>query len=126
MNGISPYVAVYNEDGTIGSKKPIVSNPMYTPAIPNLGDAADAFRPKSDFGDAPPSYDPVGQEPATHEKDVNLHLGSGFGQEWVKTAVIDGDTFDDGMGAAPALSYFGTTTYNINVNVFNNTGANAT
>ncbi|MBS1562844.1 MAG: T9SS type A sorting domain-containing protein [Bacteroidetes bacterium] len=126
MNGISPYMAVYNEDGTIGAKTPLVSSPMYTPAIPILGDAADAFRPKSDFGDAPPSYDPVGLEPATHEKDANLRLGSGFGHEWVKTAVIDGDTFDDGLGAAPSLNYFGTTTYTINVNVYNNTGANAT
>ena len=126
IDGISPYVAPYNEDGTIGTKTGIVSSPMYTPAIPRLGDATDAFRPKSDFGDAPPSYDPVTSDPATHEKDNNLRLGATYGYEWVKTPVIDGDTEEDGLGAAPALNYFGTTTYNINVNVFNNTGADAT
>jgi hypothetical protein len=126
FNSISPYVAVYNEDGTIGTKNSIVSSPMYSPAIPLLGDAADAFRPKSDFGDAPATYDPATSDPATHEQDANLHLGTGFGQEFAKAAVVDGDTFEDGLGAAPALSYFGTTTYNINVNVFNNTGADAT
>ena len=126
FSAITPYIAVYNEDGTIGPKTSIVSSPMYTPAIPLLGDATDAFRPKSDFGDAPSTYDPVTSDPATHEQDANLHLGTGFGQEWIKTTVVDGDTFEDGLGAAPALSYFGTTTYNINANVFNNTGADAT
>lgn len=126
IDGITPYVAVYNEDGTIGSKTPIVSNPMYTPATPLLGDAAEAFRPKSDFGDAPASYDPAGVDPATHEKDDNLRLGNNYGYEWSKTPIVDGDTYEDGLGAAPTLNYFGTTTYAINVNVFNNTGANAT
>ncbi|HSC38761.1 MAG TPA: hypothetical protein VLD19_12850, partial [Chitinophagaceae bacterium] len=125
-NAIPPYVSLYNEDGTIGTKNGIVSNPMYTPAIPILGDAADAFRPKSDFGDAPASYDPVTSDPATHEKDSALHLGAGYGYEWVKTSVVNGDTYEDGLGAAPPLSYFGNTSYVINVNVYNNTGANAT
>ena len=126
LNGITPYVAPYNEDGTIGGKNAIVSNPMYAPAAPNLGDAAEAFRPKSDFGDAPLSYDPAAFDPATHEKDDNLHLGSGYGYEWTKTTIINGDSFEDGLGAAPALNYFGATTYNINVNVLNSSGANAT
>ena len=126
LNGIPAYVSPYNEDGTIGAKTSIFSAPMFTPAIPILGDATDAFRPKSDFGDAPASYDPVGVDPATHEQDPNLSLGSGWGKEFVKTSVVDGDTFEDGLGAAPPLNYFGTTTYSINVNVFNNTGANAT
>ncbi|MBS1562843.1 MAG: hypothetical protein JST39_00585, partial [Bacteroidetes bacterium] len=126
FNGITPYIAPYNEDGTIGTKTAIVSGPMYTPAIPLLGDAAEAFHPKSDFGDAPASYDPTGVDPANHEKDDNLRLGSGFGHEWVKTGIVNGDSFEDGIGAAPALNYFGTTTYSINVNVYNNTGTNAT
>ena len=126
IDGIAPYVAPYNEDGTIGSKTNIVSNPMYSPAIPLLSDATDAFRPKSDFGDAPPSYDPATSDPATHEKDDNLRLGASYGYEWVKTPIIDGDTYEDGIGAAPPLNYFGTTTYNINVSVYNNTGADAT
>jgi len=99
---------------------------MFAPAIPILGDAAEAFRPKADFGDAPSTYDPAGSDPALHEKDPNLRLGSTYGYEWVKTPIVDGDTGDDGLGAAPALDYFGTTTYNINVNVYNNTGADAT
>ena len=126
LDGIPAYVAPYNEDGTIGAKTNIFSSPMFTPAIPILADATGPFRPKSDFGDAPASYDPAGVDPATHERDLNLQLGTGWGQEFVKTGVVDGDTFDDGLGAAPPLNYFGTTTYSINVNVLNNTGANAT
>ena len=125
-NFVAPYIAPYNEDGTIGTETNIVSSPMYTPAIPKLGDATEAFRPKADFGDAPPSYDPATSDPALHEKDSTLRLGATYGYEWVKTPIVDGDTGDDGLGAAPPLDYFGTTTYSINVNVYNNTGANAT
>jgi len=119
----SPTVALYTEDGDIDVQHAIVSTPMYTPAIPNLGDAAEAFRPKVDFGDAPGSYDAVSLTMAVHEKDANLRLGSSWGGRFSQVA---SDPNDDGMGAAPALDYFGTTTYSISVNVFNNTGANAT
>ncbi|MBS1566463.1 MAG: hypothetical protein JST39_18915, partial [Bacteroidetes bacterium] len=119
----SPTVAYYTEDGNEGTQHAITSSPMYTPAIPNLGDAAEAFRPKVDFGDAPASYGASGLNVAVHEKDNNLRLGSSIGSRF---SPVGTDPNDDGMGAAPALDYFGTTTYTINVNVFNNTGASAT
>lgn len=119
----SPNVALYTEDGNIDVQHAIVSSPMYTPAIPNLGDAAEAFVPKVDFGDVPGSYDAVSLNMAVHAKDPNLRLGASEGTRFTQ---VSPDPNDDGMGAAPSLDYFGTTTYTINVNVYNNTGANAT
>ncbi len=123
LNGVPPYIALYTEDGNIGTPYFLSSSPAFSPAIPNLGDAAEAFKPKADFGDAPASYDPSSSDPAVHEQNINLRLGNSWGKSWTKLAT---DPNDDGMGAAPALDYFGTTTYTINVNVFNNTGASAT
>ncbi|HSC36301.1 MAG TPA: GEVED domain-containing protein, partial [Chitinophagaceae bacterium] len=121
-----PYVALYTEDGNIGTQYNLVSNPAFSPAVPNLGDAAEAFRPKVDFGDGPASYDAASADPAMHEKDVNLRLGTNnSGQAWTRPGTTD-PVNDDGIGAAPALDYFGTSTYAINVNVYNNTGATAT
>ncbi len=121
-----PYVAKYTEDGDIGTQYTLTSTPAYNPLSANLGDAADAFHPKSDFGDAPSSYDPSSGDPANHEKDSTLRLGNSWGGTWAKISTVNGDTNDDGIGAAPALDYFGTTTYSISVNVYNHTGANAT
>jgi GEVED domain/Secretion system C-terminal sorting domain len=128
------YVAVYNTGaGTIGTKTNLTSTPAYTPAIPSLGDAAEAFRPKSDFGDAPDSYHGLPGTPlgvATHEYDANLRLGNTYDREWAittsSTANADGGD-EDGIGAAPNLNYNGTTNYSVtSITVFNNTGADAT
>jgi hypothetical protein len=128
---ILPYIAPYNKTlGTIGTTTNITSTPPYTPAIPSLGDAAEAYRPLMDFGDAPASYDPDPLAPAVHETLANLRLGGAPDIEWLgqNSALADGDGADeDGLGAAPPLlDYGGTLTYSININVFNNTGANAT
>ena len=63
------------------------------------GDAAEAFKPKTDFGDAPASYDPGGSDPATHEVTTTLYLGSAVDIEFTKktSAAADADNFDDGM-----------------------------
>ena len=94
------------------------------------GDGADAFKPKVDFGDAPASYDPVSGDPAVHEVDAKLRLGSSEDIEWLsrgQTALANSDNFDDGIGAAPPLLNFnGVVSYSVTVNVFNNTGSNAT
>jgi hypothetical protein len=125
-----PHVAVYNEDGTIGTAHSIVSNPMYSPESPSLGDAAEAFRPKSDFGDAPASYDPDPMAPATHELDNNLRLGSTITREWSLTSSSLADAEggeEDGIGSAPILDYDASLTYTVNnITVYNNTGVNAT
>lgn len=98
------------------------------------GDAAGAFRPRMDFGDAPASYY-TGADTAAHERDLNLRLGSTFDREWNAPISANADADDlaaggdeDALGAAPGgLNYAGTLTYNVNnISVFNNTGANAT
>lgn len=127
---VDPYVALYNPlTGTIGTPRNITTAPGLT-GIPNLGDAAEGFRPKSDFGDAPASYTPNPLAPAMHEKDVNLRLGSSFDNEWNFnwSALANSDGADeDGIGAAPALNVSGTLTYRVNnISVYNNTGSNAT
>ncbi len=96
--------------------------------VGRAGDASDPFRPKSDFGDAPASYDPVPRDKATNEQDCNLRLGATFDKEWDKTpsanATADGSD-EDGIGT-PSILLPGTITYIQDVKVYNNTGANAT
>lgn len=127
---IAPYIALYNGNGTIGPVVNMSSTPAITfPNPPSLGDAAEAFKPKSDFGDAPASYTPAGIEPATHERISTLMLGSTFDHEWTGSSSLmaDADGADeDGIGAAPALNYSAVINYSLNVNVLNNTGSNAT
>jgi hypothetical protein len=127
---VNPYIAPYNKTiGTIGTTTNLFSVPMFTPAQPSLGDAAEAYRPLMDFGDAPASYDPDPLAPAVHETLANLQLGGTPDIEWLgqNSALADGDGADeDGLGAAPPLlNYLGVLTYSININVLNNTGGNA-
>lgn len=129
---VSPYIALYNPtNGTIGTNLPLTSTPAYTPAIPSLGDAGEAFRPFLDFGDAPASYDPVTGDPAVHDTLATLRLGASESIEWLtrgQSAPATDDNAEDALGAAPpVLNFGGTITYTVNnISVFNNTGANAT
>ena len=121
-------VARYNEDGTIGAKIIATVTACSPPWVGRAGDASDPFRPKSDFGDAPVSYDPVAMDKATHEYDCNLRLGPTFDREWNKTpsanASADG-TDEDGITTVTVLTP-GTINYVQNVRVYNNTGTPAT
>lgn len=123
-NNIATYSA-----GTIGATTAITGSTALD-WTGNAGDGADAFKPKVDFGDAPASYDPVSGDPAVHEIDAKLRLGSSEDIEWLsrgQTALANSDNFDDGIGAAPPLLNFnGVVSYTVTVNVFNNTGSNAT
>ncbi len=127
---------VYNIDGTItqynltnghtGSTYTITS----TPAIPgggSWGDAAEAFRPFLDFGDAPATYDPGTGDPAVHDSSrTTLRLGANINVEWLKTGVTStNDSYDDGLAFVPVLNR-GHGDYLLRVAVYNNTGANAT
>ncbi len=119
-------VAPYNNSGDINSvlQQNITLNG--TALNGSRGDAAEAFRPKADFGDAPASYDPDPMAPALHETIANLRLGNASDVEWNKigsSATADDDT-DDGMPYVQIIS--SGSTYVTDVNVFNNTGANAT
>lgn len=121
-------VAVYNENGTIGPKITATTTVCSPPWVGRAGDASDPFRPKSDFGDAPDSYDPIPMEKATHEFNCNLRLGPTFDREWDKTssanATADGSD-EDGITTVSILPR-GVITYVQDVRVYNNTGANAT
>jgi hypothetical protein len=121
-------VARYNENGTIGTKI-VATVTVCSPSwVGRAGDASDPFKPKSDFGDAPASYDPIAQDKATHEYDCNLRLGATYDREWDKTSSVDATTDgtdEDGIATVTVLSS-GVVNYVQEVQVFNNTGANAT
>lgn len=120
-------VALYNENGTIGAKITATVTACSPAWVGRAGDASDPFKPKSDFGDAPVSYDPTGIDPATHEYNCNLRLGPTFDREWNKTpsanATADG-TDEDGIAAVNLLSP-GVITFVQDVRVYNNTGSSA-
>lgn len=119
-------IAVYNGNGTIGPKTRIfgATGGDWTGFC---GDAT-GFRPQSDFGDAPSTYDPDPLSPALHMWDTILRLGNTFDQEFVKatSADADGDGADeDGIATVNVLDS-ATTNYVVDVAVYNNTGSNAT
>lgn len=120
-------VALYNENGTIGAKVTATVTACSPGWVGRAGDASDPFKPKSDFGDAPASYDPAAVDPATHEYNCNLRLGPTFDREWNKTssvgATADG-TDEDGIAAVNLLSP-GIITFLQDVRVYNNTGSQA-
>jgi hypothetical protein len=123
-------IAVYNMDGTIGPQTPITGATV----LDWKGFCGDAtgFRPKSDFGDAPSSYDPVALSPALHEKDTTLFMGQVFATDWdqefnkLTSADATGDGNDDNDGLT-FLSVFDPSTnqYLATAQVYNRTGASA-
>jgi hypothetical protein len=120
-------VAPYNYNGTVNSvAQKIISVGAATPSG-SWGDADGAFKPKVDFGDAPTTYDPLTADPAIHEMDTALRLGNFIDKEWLKkgeTIPADADT-DDALPFVPIFCKC-TNTYNVTVNVWNNTGSAAT
>jgi len=121
-------VTSYDGTNVLGSpKQRIVAAPRSVPWVAGTGDATEAFRPKADFGDAPASYDPVALSPAINEKDTAIRIGAGFSWEWVKKTSANAtlDNFDDGLAYVPIFDKR-TNQYLAQVQVYNNTGANAT
>ncbi len=120
-------VAYYNGTNVLTSpKKKIVAAPGSVPWVAGAGDAAEGFRPKVDFGDASASYDPSGS-PAINERDTSIHIGASLSWEWSKktSSLADLDDYDDGLSYVPIFDP-STATYLVQVQVYNNTGANAT
>ncbi|HMU47245.1 MAG TPA: GEVED domain-containing protein [Chitinophagaceae bacterium] len=96
------------------------------PAWPGgAGDASENFRPKSDFGDAPASYDPNPVSPAVHERSDNIRLGATWDDEWVKRGITANNDVDDALAYAPIMAPGGGG-YVAQASVYNNSGANAT
>lgn len=126
-------IGSYNGTNVLTSKQRIVAASGSVPWVAGAGDAAEAFRPKADFGDAPSTYDPVALSPALHERDTSLFIGtsfiSGWDWEWNKNTSSDatGDGVDDNDGLLYTPIFdkaYGN--YLAYARVYNNTGANAT
>lgn len=123
-------IAVYNMAGGIGPRTRITG----ATALDWTGFCGDAtgFRPKSDFGDAPASYDPVALSPALHEKDTALFLGVNFSSAWDEEfnkytsadATGDGGDDNDGLLYTPIFDP-SSGAYLAYVRVRNNTGSSA-
>jgi len=124
-------VALYNNDGTIGSLTPITLTSCSPAWSGNAGDASDPFKPKCDFGDAPASYDPVALSPAANQKACNnsiLRIGAAWGDEWSKYTSVDasGDADEDGISTVTVMISDGVAYNHVQeVTVLNNTGATA-
>jgi hypothetical protein len=134
---VSNQIGEYDLNGGVGVKQTIVGSPTAIPGwgsstSPSFGDAAEAFRPKADFGDAPNSYDRYDIDtlsPAVHEISSNLRLGATSDDEWNKPAITSADASEDGSdedGLAYTRILVNGANYQIDVRVLNNTGANAT
>lgn len=92
------------------------------------GDCSEAFRPLCDFGDAPATYDPDPWSPAVNERDTALRIGATFDREWDKTssALANADGSDEDGIATVTIFATILSTYQVQVAVYNNTGATAT
>ncbi|GGB04224.1 GEVED domain-containing protein [Puia dinghuensis] len=128
LGGLVDSIALYNKNGTIGPESHLAGKAAIDWTTSGSGDGSDAFKPPLDYGDAPASYDPAGSDPATHDFDSTLKLGTYWNAEFAKktsaNATGDGAT-DDGIPILPTFTNY-QTTYGANVNVYNHTGANAT
>lgn len=128
---IGGFIVPYNYNGTVdnANNRLVFVNPGPTYPTGSWGDCSEAFRPLCDFGDAPASYDPDTWSPAVHEQDTMIRIGGVFDREWLKTSstLADADGADeDGLAFVPFLSAGGPASYNVNVSVYNHTGAPAT
>lgn len=129
MSWFNDSVAAYDGTNVLTlPKKRIVAAPRSVAWVAGAGDAAEAFRPKADFGDAPASYDPVALSPALNEKDTAIRIGATYDWEWSKntSANASGDGIDeDGLAYVPIYAKM-TNQYVAQVQVWNNSGANGT
>lgn len=100
-------VTTYNGTNVLTlPKRQIVAAPRSVTWVAGAGDAAEAFRPKADFGDAPSTYDPDPKSPALNERDTAIRIGTTYDWEWNKNTSTDatGDGSDeDGLAYVPIL-----------------------
>lgn len=120
-------VAPYNEDGTVDVSRQYTMRYQGVAVTGSWGDAGEAFKPKTDFGDAPASYDPAGIDPGTHERNDSIYLGTKPGIEWVKktSANATGDgAEEDGVPGLQVITT-GISNFTIPVKAYNNTNRDA-
>ena len=121
-------IVPYNYNGSVNVAQQYNISFLGVNPVGSWGDAAEAFKPKTDFGDAPASYDPAGSDPAVTEKDDSLRLGNTVGIEWSKHTSVDatGDGAEEDGVTNPQVIPTGTSNFLLKVKVYNHTGANAT
>jgi hypothetical protein len=125
--GTTGVVAAYNYNGSINTVNEKTITYRGVSVTGSWGDAAEAFKPKVDYGDGPSTYDP-GVVPAMHEKDTSLMLGSSVDNEWStrgQTTLANSDNFDNSLSFVPVFNPTAGT-YLANVVVYNNSGVAAT
>lgn len=118
----------YNGNGTVDNTRSYTMKYQGVAITGSWGDAAEAFKPKTDYGDAPASYDPAGIDPGTHERNDSIYLGSKPGIEWSKHTSADatGDgAEEDGVSGLQVITT-GVSNFTVPVKAFNNTGRMAT
>ncbi len=121
-------VVPYNNNGSVNTAQEYNITFNGVAISGSWGDAAEAFKPKTDFGDAPASYDPGPGVAGTHEKDPLLRLGANTGIEWTKnvSANATGDGAEEDALNGFQVIATGTSNFVLPVSVYNNTGAPAT
>lgn len=133
---VSTSIGEYDLNGGVGTRINVVGTPAIanwgSTGAPSFGDAAEAFRPKADFGDAPNSYDRYDIDtlsPALHETSSNLRLGASLDDEWHKPTITSSNATEDGGdedGLAYVRIFVNGANYQTDLSVYNNTGTNAT
>ncbi|HPH85911.1 MAG TPA: GEVED domain-containing protein [Ferruginibacter sp.] len=121
-------ITPYNYDGTVNGAQSYTMKVAGVAVTGSWGDAGEAFKPKTDFGDAPSSYDPAISDPGTHEKNDSIRLGNAMGIEWAKKTSADasGDgAEEDGVNGLQIITT-GVSNFVVSVKVYNNTNRNAT
>ncbi|MBC7535091.1 MAG: hypothetical protein H7258_05300 [Ferruginibacter sp.] len=121
-------VVPYNNDGSVDNTRLYTMRYQGVAVTGSWGDAGEAFKPKTDFGDAPASYDPIGIDPGTHERNDSIFLGTKPGIEWIKKTSADatGDgAEEDGVPGLQVITT-GISNFTVPVKAFNNTNRNAT
>lgn len=83
------YLTPYNGNGTVNTALHQTMTYQGVAVAGSWGDAGEAFKPKTDFGDAPASYDPAGIDPGTHERNDSIRIGNTIGIEWNKHTSSD-------------------------------------
>ncbi|MBS1744129.1 MAG: T9SS type A sorting domain-containing protein [Bacteroidetes bacterium] len=122
-------VTPYNGNGTVDNTRQYTMRYQGVAVTGSWGDAGEAFKPKTDFGDAPATYDPPAFDPGTHEKNDSIYLGAlKPGLEWLKKTSSDatGDGVEeDGVSGLQVITT-GVSNFTVPVKVMNRTGRNAT
>ena len=94
-----------------------------TAAGQGFADASDAFLPPLDYGDAPASFDPAGSDPASHDYDSTIKLGTNWNPEFAKKTsnTANTDNSDDGVTVLPVFTH-SQNYYNVQAKVYNHSG----